>query len=96
MICDGPACPDLTAFVAEVRVTGEADMGARLLDPLLAAFAATRGLRLAGDRVTGRSELAGARLGPRGGAVPFIGLPCAGAAAEALRLGDADHGARLA
>ena len=27
VICDGPACPDLTQFVAEVRVTGEADDG---------------------------------------------------------------------
>jgi phosphate transport system substrate-binding protein len=50
--CDGPACPDLTAFVAEVRVVGEAEAGRRVLAPLLAAFAAERGYGLAEDGTT--------------------------------------------
>ncbi len=50
VICDGPACPDLTQFVAEVRVTGEPDLGTRLLDPLLA-------------RLCQRSRLCAARRG---------------------------------
>ncbi len=44
VICDGPACPDLTAPKAVIRVVGAADAGRSLLPPLAAAFAATRGL----------------------------------------------------
>lgn len=44
VICDGPACPDLTAPKAVIRLVGEADAGAALIPPLLAAFAASRGL----------------------------------------------------
>ncbi len=88
VICDGPACPDLTQFVAEVRVTGEADMGARLLDPLLAAFARDRGygLRVTGDGKTELLEAGSDRVVAR-----FLyRAAMAGAAADALRLGDAD------
>ena len=46
VICDGPACPDLTAPKAVIAITGAADAGAKLLPPLLAAFARTRGLTL--------------------------------------------------
>ncbi|MCF1708135.1 phosphate ABC transporter substrate-binding/OmpA family protein [Tabrizicola sp. J26] len=46
VICDGPGCPDLTSYVAELRVTGSPDKGARLLPGLLAAFAQARGLAL--------------------------------------------------
>ncbi len=46
VICDGPGCPDLTNYVAELRVTGSPDKGARLLPGLLAAFAQARGLVL--------------------------------------------------
>lgn len=88
VICDGPACPDLTQFVAEVRVTGEAGLGARVLDPLLAAFAGQRGyaLRVSGDGV---SELVGAGGGQT--LARFSYRPATSAAAsEALRLGEAD------
>lgn len=44
VICDGPGCPDLTAPRATIRLVGEADAGTRLLPPLVAAFAAARGL----------------------------------------------------
>ncbi|MGV8954698.1 MAG: hypothetical protein ACOH2M_26610, partial [Cypionkella sp.] len=47
VICDGPACPDLTAPKATIRIVGEADAGAALMPPLIAAFAAARGLRYA-------------------------------------------------
>lgn len=42
--CDGPGCPDLTAPVSSLRIVGSADTGLRLLSPLLASFASSRGL----------------------------------------------------
>ena len=47
VICEGPACPDLTAPKAVIRFVGAADAGATLLPPLFAAFATVRGLTLA-------------------------------------------------
>ena len=47
VICDGPACPDLTAPRAVIRVVGAADAGARLLPGVFRAFAAARGLTYA-------------------------------------------------
>lgn len=44
VICDGPGCPDLTAPRIPVRIVGEADPGLALIPPLVAAFAAARGL----------------------------------------------------
>lgn len=44
VICAGPACPDLTAPKAVIRLVGEADAGSALVPPLIAAFAASRGL----------------------------------------------------
>jgi phosphate transport system substrate-binding protein len=44
VICDGPACPDLTAPKALIRLVGAADAGAALLPSLIAAFAQARGL----------------------------------------------------
>ena len=44
MICDGPGCPDLIAPRIPVRIVGEGDPGFRLIPPLVAAFAAARGL----------------------------------------------------
>lgn len=54
VICDGPGCPDLTATLSVIRITGAAEPGATLLPPLLAAYARTRGLTL-----TSRTEGAG-------------------------------------
>ncbi len=47
VICDGPACPDLTAPKAIIRFVGEVDAGMTLLQPLVQAFAASRGLTYA-------------------------------------------------
>lgn len=44
VICDGPACPDLTAPKGIVRFVGAPDAGFALLPGLVAAFAASRGL----------------------------------------------------
>ncbi len=43
VICDGPGCPDLTAFVAELSLSGAPTMGAILLPALLETFAARNG-----------------------------------------------------
>lgn len=47
VICDGPACPDLTAPKAQIRIVGLAGVGEVLLPGLLRAFADARGLRYA-------------------------------------------------
>jgi phosphate transport system substrate-binding protein len=44
VICDGPACPDLTAPLTQITVAGPVGPAARLLPRLFASFAATRGL----------------------------------------------------
>jgi phosphate transport system substrate-binding protein len=44
VICDGPACPNLTAPKATIRIVGEADAGQVLMPGLIAAFATSRGL----------------------------------------------------
>ncbi len=49
VICAGPACPDLTAPLAAIRVVGAAEPALAILPGLLAAFASARGLRLARD-----------------------------------------------
>ena len=46
VICDGPACPDLTAPKAVIRVVGAPEIGAALMPRLIAAFAASQGLTL--------------------------------------------------
>lgn len=45
--CEGPGCPDLEAYVAEVMISGSEAMGEVLIPALLEAFAAQRGLRAA-------------------------------------------------
>lgn len=44
VICDGPACPDLTAPLVAMDVVGPAGPASRLLPNLFASFAAARGL----------------------------------------------------
>ena len=46
VICDGPACPDLTAPKAVIRIVGTAQPGQTLVAELVAAFARSRGLAL--------------------------------------------------
>lgn len=43
--CEGPGCPDLEAYVAEISISGAEAMGTVLVPALLEAFAAQRGLR---------------------------------------------------
>lgn len=45
VLCEGPGCPDLTAFVAEAAISGPAEVTDRLLPGLIDAFARARGLR---------------------------------------------------
>ena len=47
VICDGPACPDLLAPRAQVRIVGLGGVGEALLPPLMRAFAQARGLSYA-------------------------------------------------
>lgn len=44
VLCEGPGCPDLEAYVAEFTFSGARSMGAVLMPALLEAFAARRGL----------------------------------------------------
>lgn len=46
VICDGPACPDLTAPKAIIRIVGAAEPGTVMIPALVAAFAEARGLKL--------------------------------------------------
>lgn len=46
VICAGPGCPDLTAFVAEATIAGAPHMGLTVFPALVSAFAETRGLDL--------------------------------------------------
>jgi phosphate transport system substrate-binding protein len=87
VVCEGPACPDLTSFVADVRVVGEAGAGRQMLPPLLSAFAAGRGFVMTTeDAAFVLSEPKTGRAVAR-----FTFEPRApDAAAEALRLGVAD------
>jgi phosphate transport system substrate-binding protein len=57
VLCDGPACPELTAPKSVVRIVGAADPGRMLLPMVLRAFAEARGLRLeAAEAVTRLSD----------------------------------------
>ena len=44
VLCEGPGCPNLTAFVAELRLSGAETMGAVLMPALIEAFALRNGL----------------------------------------------------
>ena len=88
VVCEGPACPDLTSFVADVRVVGEAGAGRRMLPLLLNAFAAERGFAMTEgeDAAFVLSEAQTGRAVARFAFEPRT----PDAAADALRLGVAD------
>mgnify|MGYP000244710934 FL=1 len=44
VLCEGPGCPDLEAYVAEFTLSGARSMGAVLMPALIEAFAARQGL----------------------------------------------------
>lgn len=46
VICDGPACPDLTAPKAVIRIVGAPALGAVLVPGLVESFASSRGWQL--------------------------------------------------
>lgn len=48
--CDGPGCPDLVDFVAEVQLSGAAAMGEVMMPALLSAFAQRNGFGLSNTR----------------------------------------------
>lgn len=50
VICDGPACPNLSDFVAEVRLSGASTMAERLLPALIEGFALRAGYKVAHRR----------------------------------------------
>ena len=43
VLCEGPACPNLQDFVAEIALSGSATMGAVLLPALIEGFALRNG-----------------------------------------------------
>ncbi|MDW4498020.1 phosphate ABC transporter substrate-binding/OmpA family protein [Sulfitobacter sp. D35] len=45
VLCDGPGCPDLQDFVAEIAVSGSATMGAVLMPALVEGFGLRNGYR---------------------------------------------------
>ncbi|MGQ0565501.1 MAG: phosphate ABC transporter substrate-binding/OmpA family protein [Gemmobacter sp.] len=53
VLCEGPACPDLSAPFAAIRITGAAEPALALLPRLVAAFAASRGLTYRQDGAAG-------------------------------------------
>ncbi len=74
VICDGPACPDLTAPKAVIRLVGEADAGAALMQPLVQAFARTLGLVYA-DSPLGVASLTDPATGKTLAEFSFLPLP---------------------
>tara|TARA_R110002096_G_scaffold24713_10_gene77765 strand:- start:484 stop:2022 length:1539 start_codon:yes stop_codon:yes gene_type:complete len=69
VICEGPACPELTAPLAIIRVTGAGEAAGRLLPPLFAAFARGRGLtyQTVAPAPDFTAEITDPGTGPRGG-----------------------------
>lgn len=53
VICEGPACPDLTAPLAVIRILGAGDAGNALLPGLFDRFARSRGLVVTASTVAG-------------------------------------------
>ena len=90
VICDGPACPDLTAPKAIIRLVGESDAGTALLQPILQAFAQSRGLVYAApDSPKGSAILTDPATGNMLAEITFLPMPPDQARA-ALKAGQAD------
>lgn len=85
VICDGPACPDLTAPRARVRIVGLAGAGETLLPPLFRAFAEARGLVYAEDMQDGyRAVISDPKSDKPLADIDFAGVSAAEARAEVL------------
>ncbi len=89
VICDGPACPTLTAPTARLRIAGAADPGLRLIPALLAAFAAARGYHHAAEATEAglTARITDPATGQTLAEIAFAATP---AALAALREGAAD------
>ena len=88
VICDGPACPDLTAPKAVIRMVGAADAGSALVRPLVQAFAQSRGLIYA-EAAGGMAVLTDPATGKVLAEISFLPLPPDQARAE-VKAGRAD------
>lgn len=90
VICEGPACPDLAAPRAVIRIVGAGDPAQALLSPLFRAFAEQRGLMF---EVTDEAAFSARILNPESreelATISFQPLSPAFATA-ALEAGDAD------
>lgn len=53
VVCDGPGCPGLGAYVAEITLSGAREMGAVLMPALLEGFALRHGYALSREEVPG-------------------------------------------
>ncbi len=90
VICDGPACPDLIAPKAVIRIVGEGQAGDALMPPLLAAFANARGLVFQPALTQGEPDLL-VEVATNTTLAEFSFLPMTGAEAnQALAMGRAD------
>jgi phosphate transport system substrate-binding protein len=91
VVCEGPGCPTLGAFVAEAVLAGDAAMAARLVPALAEAFAAERGMTLARSPAAEGRETLEIRA-PDGRAVARLTVIAvdSGAGLAALIAGDAD------
>lgn len=69
VICEGPACPDLVAPKAVIRLVGAADPGRHLLPALFRAFAEGRGLLWRDTPAPAGQAWAALMLDPEGGKV---------------------------
>ncbi len=70
VVCAGPGCPDLSAFVAEIRFSGAAIIGEKLMPALIAGFADQQDYSIeiqktAGDTVYVLSEQASDHIAAR-------------------------------
>ncbi|MDN5785798.1 OmpA family protein [Pseudorhodobacter sp.] len=85
VICDGPACPELTAPLTVIRVVGAAEAGARLLPRLFAGFAAARGLTyIAGETGSDTSEITDPLTAQPLARISFVAMPPDASRAEVL------------
>lgn len=75
VLCDGPACPELTAPKSVVRIVGAADPGRMLLPAVLQAFAKARGLVLQVSAADGLTRLSDPLTGKVLAELSFRPLP---------------------
>ena len=72
VLCDGPACPNLQDFVAEVSVSGSSTMGAVLMPALIEGFALRNDLEVEREQVDARNFVYELRDAKNGKAVALF------------------------